>query len=162
MCQQTPTTRWSYGMRRCPLLPTSWRSLNCAMAICGMGSAWERHQPQQSRMLRLATEGPNYSLCRGVIDRKFVNVIASSNVEIVLAVECEPEGDVIRNRDHVKVTTIARENLDSFDVGDIDSPLSIYGNRIHRTELPRLVAFFAKFVDEISVLRELEDGIIEA
>src|SRR5258708_6370044 len=88
-------------------------------------------------------------------------MVPSGNVEAVFVVESEAKGDVIRNRDHVNITTISRESLDSFDVSDIDSPLPIHGNRIHCSKLPRLVAFLAKFIDEFAVLGELEDGIVE-
>src|SRR6185369_4161598 len=88
-------------------------------------------------------------------------MVASDHKQFVLVVEDHAERRPLRFHDR-EVSSVGVEDLNAFDVADVNAAQPIDGNRKWRAKLTRLIAGAAKTIHKLSIAGELEDAVVES
>ena len=64
--------------------------------------------------------------------------------------------------DDVQVTAVGVEDLNAFDVTNVNTAVAVHGNRIRSAQLAGLIASTTKTIDKLPVATKFEDRIVES
>src|SRR5215510_12119826 len=95
------------------------------------------------------------------LNRKLDHVVARGDKEFILVVKGHSERHAFQIQER-QVASVRVEDLNAFHVADVNTSVSVHGDRVRCTELSGLITIAAEAIHKLPVAPKIEDPIIES